>query len=177
VSAGNPCWARAELMAATTAVAIEAAAVDPSPRGDGGGGAGFGGRGGGAVVARGTGVVLDAEADGVLAGRPSGRVVFAGPRGLTRKEGARVDGGPIRDEPVTGAAAMGAAQPAQAGRGCGLACSPTRRPLPWLLQQERWRRSRQPSTGFQPSTDADVDAAHRPDLLTTSAHNHGRDDV
>src|SRR5690242_5923499 len=63
VSAGNPCWARAELMAATTAVAIEAAAVDPSPRGDGGGGA---------VVARGTGVVLDTEAAGVVAGRLRG---------------------------------------------------------------------------------------------------------
>jgi hypothetical protein len=125
VSAGNPCWARAELMAATTAVAIEAAVVDPSPRGDAGGGAGFGGRGGGAVVARGTGVVWDTEAAGVLAGRPSGRVVFAGPGGLTREEGARGDGGPIRDDPVTGAAAMGVAAVDVPGRalGCGLACS------------------------------------------------------
>jgi hypothetical protein len=125
VSAGNPCWALAELMAATTAVAIEAAVVDPSPRGDAGGGAGFGGRGGGAVVARGTGVVWDTEAAGVLAGRPSGRVVFAGPGGLTREEGARGDGGPIRDDPVTGAAAMGVAAVDVPGRalGCGLACS------------------------------------------------------
>ena len=112
-------------MAATTAVAIEAAAVEPCPRGAGGGGGRLGGRGGGSRRSRGTGVVLDAEAAGVLAGRPSGRVVFAGPGGLTREEGARVDGGPIRDEPVTGAAAMGAAAVDVTGRalGCGLACS------------------------------------------------------
>ena len=125
MSAGNPCWARAELIAATTAAAIEAAAVDPSPRADGGGGAGFGGRGGGAVVARGTGVVLDTEAAGVVAGRSRGPVVFARPGGLTREEGARVDGGPIRDDPVTGTAATGAAAVDVPGRalGCGLVCS------------------------------------------------------
>ena len=112
------------MMAATTAIAIEAAPVDPSPRGDGAGGAGFGGRGGGAVVARGTGVVLDTEAAGVVAGRLREPVVIAGPGGLTREE-ARVDGGPMRDDLVTGAAAMGAAAVDVPGRalGCGLVCS------------------------------------------------------
>lgn len=110
-------------MAATTAAAIDAAAVDPSPGGDGGGGgAGADGRGGGADVAWGRNVVLDADAGGALAARPDGRVVFGGPGGLTRDEVAWVDGAPWRDEPVTGAAALGTAALDVAGWAfrCGL---------------------------------------------------------
>ena len=126
VSAGSPCWARAELMAATTAAAIEAVAVDTPLLGDGACGAGAGGRGGWAVVARGTSVVREADSTGVLAARSDGRVAFGGPGGLTWVRAvAWLGGGPMRDDPVTGAAAAGAGAVDVPGRasGRGLACS------------------------------------------------------
>ena len=126
VSAGNPCWARAELIAATTAAAIEAAAVDPPPLGDGADGAGAGGRGGAVGVERGTGVVLEAAADGVLAARSDTGVAFGRASVLTWDGAAAwLDDAVVRDDPVPGAAAMGAAAVDVPGlaSGRGLACS------------------------------------------------------
>jgi hypothetical protein len=126
VSAGNPCWARAELIAATTAAAIDAAAVDPPPLGDGAGGAGAGGRGGAVGVERGTSAVLDAEVAGVLAARLDAGVACGRASVLTWGGAAAwLDDAVVRDDPVPGAAAMGAAAVDVPGRalGCGLPCS------------------------------------------------------
>ena len=113
-------------MAATTAAAIEAVAVDAPLLGDGACGAGAGGRGGGRSSPEGRVSFGKRTATGVLAARSDGRVAFGGPGGLTWVRAvAWLGGGPMRDDPVTGAAATGAGAVDVPGRasGRGLACS------------------------------------------------------